>query len=116
MSHANHEHFHQYNVRVPDELTQRVTAGVVAGNQNLEKELGVISITSLVLGMQCQLGNIAALTMAIPGHEQEIVDHLICLTAMGMIYLKALAIKEPDDVNETPECPTVSDEPGDPGT
>lgn len=90
-------------VELPDEASAVVAGAVAQATQNLETELQTVTVPNLIMGIQHQLGMIAALSMAgISENAEDIADHLLAVAGLSSIYLKALKnIHQEETTDET---------------
>lgn len=89
-----------YFLKLPDARSHTVATSVAQTVENMGTELEGVSVDRLVMGMQHQLGMVAALTMeGIPQNAEEIANHLLGLSGIAGMYLKALVTENP----ETPD-------------
>lgn len=94
----------RYLIEVPDARTHAVFVGLAQTVEGLVKELGSVRLENLVLGMQHELGVVAALTMeGMPENAQEIANRLLGLSGMATIYLQALVTEKTPDQEQANE-------------
>lgn len=77
-----------FQIGVEDQPTHLAMCDTIAAMQQMEAGLGKTTNVKLVMGMQYQLGIIAANTMNIDADQEELENELLGLLAMGLIYLK----------------------------
>lgn len=91
----------RYLLELPDARTNAAIAGIAQATTNLAECLTGCTAETLCLGMQHQLGVVSALTMdKQEDHSEEIATHLLGLSGMAALYLKALYAKGQDVTDE----------------
>lgn len=91
----------RYLIDLPDDATSAAIGAVAQALQVMEARLGLVALDNLVLGMQSALGNVAGFHMG--GMRQETLDELLGLTAIALIYIKALTVPQPETEDDESE-------------